>query len=191
MSLNNVRCPTEHTPKGQLLATRCFTTESIFHSAPVSPHNKKVLGWSLLADWGLSVWSTHVLSMPAGLPPGARVFSHSSKTFWIGHLKLPKGVNMNGSSPCLPCDRLGTCPGCTLPLIESQLWLTPTPGKDSCMDVLIRDVCGIHSSKQGVFLNLLPWKEEDSGFSFNLIINRIVFVLKACTLHILRLSGEV
>ncbi|MED6272368.1 hypothetical protein CHARACLAT_029556 [Characodon lateralis] len=99
------------------------------------PCSKKVLG--LTPGGGLSAWSLHVLPMHAWVLTGYSGFLPQSKnmTAWLAGLsKLPLGVNGYVCAwlfvlyvSVLPCDRLATCPECTLPPAHRLLEIGTSP----------------------------------------------------------------
>lgn len=67
-------------------------------------------------------------------PPEISVSSHRAADY----SKLPTGVNLNGCSSLQePCHILATWPGCTWPLVQSQLRLSPASPKP-LMDIIDR-----------------------------------------------------
>ncbi len=74
------------------------------------PHSKKILGLNPPPDWGLSVWSLHVLVVPACVFSQHSGFLTQSKGMQVrltGDFKLPVGVNVSvrlSVSICRPCD---------------------------------------------------------------------------------------
>ncbi len=63
------------------------------------PHSKRVLGLNPPADWDPSVWSLHVLLVPAGVFSGYSGFLPQSTDMQVRLIcdsKLPVGVSVSG-----------------------------------------------------------------------------------------------
>ncbi len=117
-----------------------------------------------VCGWGPSVWSLHVLPVPA-FSPGTLASSHSPKTCrFIGNSKLPVGVSLSVSSLSVsirqPCDWLPTCPGWILPITQCQLGSAPAPHNP------------LRISSIDNFTWLLWWRgTEPEGKAFNVPID--------------------
>lgn len=90
-------------------------------------------------------------------------------------LNFPRCVNvsMNDVSMCRPYDELVTRPGCTPPLTQYQVGLSPSfwaPAKDKCLLIIEWCIkhntchCSLHHRNVSLLFILLEgWEEEDSS----------------------------